>query len=90
MPALRLIDFGEGNTTELAAGFIAGTPGYQAPEVLDEGMCSMWSEMYSIGVSLIELWAGRVRKPPGMVPFLCCESHIDMQQHDTIKRCDTS
>lgn len=57
-PGLKIIDFGEGNTPEEAEGFVAGTPGYQAPEVVDDGLCSFASDMYSTGVSLIELWAG--------------------------------
>ena len=58
VPGLKIIDFGEGNTPEEAAGFVAGTPGYQAPEVVEEGQCSFASDIYSAGVSLIELWAG--------------------------------
>lgn len=36
----------------------AGTPGYQAPEVTEDGLCTLQSEIYSIGVSLIEIWTG--------------------------------
>ena len=42
---LKIIDFGEGNTPEEAAGFIAGTPGYQAPEVANDGECSYASDI---------------------------------------------
>ena len=58
VPGLKIIDFGEGNTPEEATGFVAGTPGYQAPEVVEDGLCSFASDIYSAGVSLIELWAG--------------------------------
>jgi serine/threonine protein kinase len=57
---LKIIDFGEGNTANKARGFVAGTPGYQALEVAEEGECSLASDMYSVGVSLIELWTGDV------------------------------
>ena len=60
MPGLKIIDFGEGNTPEAAAGFVAGTPGYQAPEVLEEGECSFSSDIYAVGVSLVELWTGEI------------------------------
>ena len=58
LPGLKIIDFGEGNTPEEATGYVAGTPGYQAPEVVEDGLCSFASDMYSTGVLLIELWAG--------------------------------
>jgi serine/threonine protein kinase len=58
VPGLKIIDFGEGNTPEEATGFVAGTPGYQAPEVVEDGLCTFASDIYSAGVSLIELWAG--------------------------------
>ena len=57
-PGLKIIDFGEGNCPDEAAGYIAGTPGYQAPEVVQDGECSFASDIYSAGVSLIEVWAG--------------------------------
>jgi len=57
-PGLKIIDFGEGNTPDEAMGYIAGTPGYQAPEVVKDGECSFASDIYSTGVSLIEMWAG--------------------------------
>mmetsp|Transcript_26378 Transcript_26378/g.62987 ORF Transcript_26378/g.62987 Transcript_26378/m.62987 type:complete len:482 (-) Transcript_26378:17-1462(-) len=57
---LKVIDFGEGNPPEKAIGFVAGTPAYQAPEVAEDGECSFKSDMYSAGVSMIEVWTGQV------------------------------
>jgi serine/threonine protein kinase len=61
---LKVIDFGEGNPPEKAAGFVAGTPAYQAPEVAEDGACSFKSDMYSAGVSIVEVWTGQVRPAP--------------------------
>mmetsp|Transcript_6107 Transcript_6107/g.21644 ORF Transcript_6107/g.21644 Transcript_6107/m.21644 type:complete len:180 (-) Transcript_6107:131-670(-) len=58
-PGVILIDFGEANFSEQAKDWNAGTPGYQAPEVEEEG-ASFASDVYSLGVSLIELWTGDV------------------------------
>jgi serine/threonine protein kinase len=41
----------------LTTGFAAG---YMAPEVFSDGDCSSASDIYSAGVSLIELWNGGI------------------------------
>eukprot|EP01047_Picozoa_sp_COSAG01_P071804 COSAG01_NODE_11244_length_1973_cov_3.099787_2_plen_236_part_00 len=55
---LKLIDFGEANKQWLADSVEVGTPGYMAPEVAQLGDCSSASDVYSAGVSLLELWSG--------------------------------
>ena len=34
--------------------------GYQAKEVVDDGECSFASDIYAVGVSLVEVWAGEM------------------------------
>ena len=53
-----LIDFGEANETLKADRIEVGTPGYMAPEVLTDGDCTSASDVYSAGVTLIEIWHG--------------------------------
>jgi len=55
---LKLIDFGEANETIKADRIEVGTPGYMAPEVLTDGDCTSSSDIYSAGVTLIEVWHG--------------------------------
>ena len=55
---LKLIDFGEANETIKADRIEVGTPGYMAPEVLTDGDCTSSSDVYSAGVTLIEVWHG--------------------------------
>lgn len=55
---LKLIDFGEANETVKADRIEVGTPGYMAPEVLTDGDCTSSSDVYSAGVTLIEIWHG--------------------------------
>ncbi len=42
---------------------MAGTRGYMAPEVRDGGRPSVKSEVFSIGVTLLELWCGDLWDP---------------------------
>ena len=61
MPSrLKLIDFGEANKFWKADSIEVGTPGYMAPEVRKDGDCSFASDVYSAGVSLVELWNGGI------------------------------
>ena len=55
---LKLIDFGEANETIKADRIEVGTAGYMAPEVRADGDCTSSSDVYSAGVSLIEIWHG--------------------------------
>lgn len=55
---LKLIDFGEANETIKADRIEVGTAGYMAPEVRTDGDCTSSSDVYSAGVSLIEIWHG--------------------------------
>lgn len=55
---LKMIDFGEANETDQADRIEVGTPGYMAPEVMTDGDCTSASDVYSAGVSLVEIWNG--------------------------------
>ena len=55
---LKMIDFGEANETIKADRIEVGTPGYMAPEVMTDGDCTSASDVYSAGVSLVEIWNG--------------------------------
>eukprot|EP00037_Helgoeca_nana_P022712 m.233422 g.233422 ORF g.233422 m.233422 type:complete len:647 (+) comp26090_c1_seq1:67-2007(+) len=55
---VKLIDFGEANILPHAKGDVAGTAGYMAPEMEEEGDAAHESDMYSCGVTLLELWCG--------------------------------
>lgn len=57
---LKLIDFGEGGRKSEIQGIIAGTDWYMAPEMRDYGTPSIQSEVYSTGVSMIEIWYGEL------------------------------
>jgi len=59
---VTLIDFGEGfeATEDGELGYSCGTPGYMAPEVGDYGVATFASDIYSTGVSLLELWCGHL------------------------------
>jgi len=62
---LTLIDFGEGfEVKDLGEdndlGYTCGTPGYMAPEVRDDGAAHYASDIYSAGVTLLELWVGHL------------------------------
>ena len=59
------------NTPDEATGFEAVTPGYQAPEVVKDGLFA--PDMYSAGVSLIDIWAGDVWKGGEGYPGMRCE-----------------
>ncbi|MCC6972116.1 MAG: serine/threonine protein kinase, partial [Phycisphaerales bacterium] len=64
---VKVIDFGlakfletdEGEPTITQAGSIFGTPAYMAPEQASGGRCDARTDVYSAGVLLFELLAGR-------------------------------
>lgn len=57
---LKLIDFGEGGLKSEVQGIIAGTDWYMAPEMKEYGAPSIQSEVYSCGVSMVEIWCGEL------------------------------
>ncbi|EKX37641.1 hypothetical protein GUITHDRAFT_154940 [Guillardia theta CCMP2712] len=64
-PSVKLVDFGlactvhgEYMTAEEQDG--AGTPAYQAPEVLKKEACGLPSDVYSFGIIVWELLSGRI------------------------------
>ena len=81
---LKLIDFGEANETSKADRIEVGTPGYMAPEVMTDGDCTSSSDVYSAGVTLIEVWHGglwagaetRGEGPEGMRREIINVSHV--------------
>ena len=62
---LKTIDFGASIFSEECGGFCKtdwkhGTLGYSSPEDYNYYLLGKQSDIYSLGVSLIELWAGRI------------------------------
>ena len=59
---LKLMDFGEAAAAAECAtrSEVAGTPGYMAPEVEVEGSADAVSDVFSTGVTLLELWVGSI------------------------------
>lgn len=61
--AVKLADFGLARLADLQrsrTGILAGTPAYMAPEQLVDGPQDVRSDLYSLGVLLFELVAGRL------------------------------
>ncbi len=59
--AIKVVDFGLAYARSAVIaerGYLAGTPGYVAPEVLDEGPQGAASDLYGLGVTLYECLAG--------------------------------
>ena len=56
----KLMDFGIARTQSLltASGQVMGTPGYMAPEVLEDASYSRQADVYSAGVVLYEMMTG--------------------------------
>jgi eukaryotic-like serine/threonine-protein kinase len=56
----KLMDFGIARTQSLltASGQVMGTPGYMAPEVLEDASYSRQADIYSAGVLLYEMMVG--------------------------------
>jgi serine/threonine-protein kinase len=56
----KLMDFGIARTESFltASGQVMGTPGYMAPEVLEDATYSRQADVYSAGVVLYEMMAG--------------------------------
>ncbi len=55
----RISDFGLAVTGPPAAGEVAGTPAYMAPEILAGGSASVPSDVYALGLVLYELVTGK-------------------------------
>ena len=68
---VRIIDFGSAhrpgeNQTLLEQGYILGTPDYLAPELCAfQPGANASSDLFSVGVMLFEMLAGRLPYPPG-------------------------
>lgn len=56
---VAITDFGIARAMGGRDGFIAGTPGYMAPEVSQRGEVDVRSDLYSLGAVIFELLAGR-------------------------------
>ena len=68
---VRITDFGLAKlAAEGAAGEIAGTPAYMAPEQLLRGETSTQSDLYSLGLMLYELFTGEAVRKSGSIPEL--------------------
>ncbi len=63
---VRISDFGLARDTERLVGRrvavppAAGTPGYMAPELFDDGSASVQSDVYALGLVLYQLFTGRL------------------------------
>ena len=59
---LKLMDFGEAAAADVCASRneVAGTPGYMAIEVEQKGTADALSDVFSAGVTLLELWVGSI------------------------------
>lgn len=55
----KLVDFGLAEAVGTAGGFLVGTPGYASPEAIRGEGLDARSDLYSTGVVLFELLAGR-------------------------------
>jgi serine/threonine protein kinase len=83
---IRLIDFGiakslDGENRNFRSGTMAGTRGYMAPELIEGYPPTVQSDLYSVGVVLVQMLSGRVFSslreaeeareiPPVFLPFL--------------------
>jgi eukaryotic-like serine/threonine-protein kinase len=66
------------NSAFLRAGYVLGTPNYLAPELCDPSpRADLSSDLFSLGVMLFEMLAGRLPYPPGSL-------HQTFRRH----RCD--
>jgi serine/threonine protein kinase len=64
----KLVDFGLAVITGAhGAAELAGTPGYIAPEILRGESYSVRSDLYSLGVLLVELFTGNVVSDPSKI-----------------------
>ncbi len=66
--AVKLLDFGIATTSASSAGGPTGTPGYMAPEQVEGGVVDARADVFSFGVLLQALLAGRAR--PGTEPLV--------------------
>ncbi|GMN65096.1 hypothetical protein TIFTF001_034166 [Ficus carica] len=60
----KISDFGlarifKGDQTEEQTGRVIGTYGYMAPEYASEGLFSIWSDVFSFGVLVLEIVSGK-------------------------------
>ncbi len=73
---VRLIDFGiaaslETSSRDLRPGAPVGSPGYMAPELLRGGTPNIASDLYALGVVLVEMVTGCLARSPGETDALC-------------------
>jgi serine/threonine protein kinase len=59
--AVKLLDFGIATTSASSAGGPTGTPGYMAPEQIEGGVVDARADVFSFGVLLRALLAGKPR-----------------------------
>ena len=57
--AARITDFGLAAAAHEAAGELAGTPAYMAPEQLSGGAATARSDIYALGLVLFEMFTGK-------------------------------
>ena len=80
--AVRLSDFGiarlaQEETVRMTG--LLGTPAYMAPEIFESGVFSQASDVYSIGIMLYELLAGRTPFEGGLSPIAVGMRHVYSQ-----------
>lgn len=68
---VRITDFGLAKLADDgAAGEVAGTPAYMAPEQLTRGEATIQSDLYSLGLILYELFTGKAVHDTSSIPEL--------------------
>lgn len=82
---ILIIDFGIARILDPAKGYWMGTPGYAAPEQ-KRGYYEPASDVYALGITMLELLSGISPEETGFADFLNLEKNYDYEFLSIIKK----